>query len=401
MKISVFVFYIIGIVAMLQILAFVKPVHINIYYSIMFIGLLSFIFHRVEKINFYILIFIIISLISIFYNEIPAIFRSDLRLLSFILVSSLVGPLFTSIEIHFVRVRMFMLINKLLIFFSALSFFVYLFKINFNYSNTSYSSGLFNHSLILGPLTSVSLLIVLNLLLNKNIKLLNTKFKFSLYIIAFLLFLSLLISSSRSSIIGFSIGFLFLIFYINKGNFTNFMKTIFIPFFLILITFPFWSLYTKGVQEKFNKEDLTSTTTTQLLNSRKNHWDARMYEFKSSPIFGVGFASADINSPIGVGFNLDTGGLEPGSSWLAILAMTGIIGIIPFIIYFIKIFVFFLKNRESDNQYGLLFSIFVFFILHMFSEGYFLASGSFLFFYVWLLLGIIQGAINSYKVSVI
>lgn len=68
-------------------------------------------------------------------------------------------------------------------------------------------------------------------------------------------------------------------------------------------------------------------TEESFLWSRVPLFDARIQEFLSNPIFGVGYASERIIT----GFDkfsdwVATGAIEPGSSWLALLSQTGIIG---------------------------------------------------------------------------
>jgi len=57
------------------------------------------------------------------------------------------------------------------------------------------------------------------------------------------------------------------------------------------------------------------------------------------------------------------------------------------------VYLFFFLWREKKNlsKSGILGALLLFFSFHMNAEGYFLAAGSFLFFYIWLLLGVILG----------
>ena len=64
--------------------------------------------------------------------------------------------------------------------------------------------------------------------------------------------------------------------------------------------------------------------------------------------------------------------------------------------YFKKLYQF----RSPDNLSLLFFAILTFFTIHMLVEGYVLASGSFMFFYLWLFLGVIKNRIEFQKVFV-
>jgi O-antigen ligase len=128
-----------------------------------------------------------------------------------------------------------------------------------------------------------------------------------------------------------------------------------------------------------------------ITSSRTNLWNARLTEFSSSPIVGIGFASVNVDLNEEARFDEETGKVEPGSSWLAILSMTGILGFLFFFIMFVKYFLFIWKKANSNNIYlCLLGSLLVFYAIHMLGEGYIISSGSGLFFYFWLLLGVID-----------
>ena len=75
--------------------------------------------------------------------------------------------------------------------------------------------------------------------------------------------------------------------------------------------------------------------TGGTFSSRESLWMARIAEIKSHPLTGVGFCCVDPRlTPV----NTQTGVIEPGSSWLAIFSMTGILGFLSFIIVFYKTF---------------------------------------------------------------
>ncbi|MDP2455208.1 MULTISPECIES: hypothetical protein [unclassified Kaistella] len=92
-----------------------------------------------------------------------------------------------------------------------------------------------------------------------------------------------------------------------------------------------------------------------------------------------------------IGFDSDSGKVEPGSSWLALLSMTGIAGFILIVFIFLSALIYLFKNKNDYIISGILGSLLLFFMIHMSAEGYILAAGSLLFFYIWLLLGVIEG----------
>ena len=390
MRIKKIFIYIIAIAAVIQGVSFLPPIPQVFYYLIMGLGLFFIIAQKPNKYSFLVFLFITASAVSLIVNDIPSIFKADERFLIFIIISTVVGPLLNSTRIYFYRIQIFIIINRILILFSALSFITYILGISFPRSGTGPNSGLFDHSLMLGPLAAVSILLLSYIVIDfKNLKF-HTKYKKYIYLLIILALLALLVSSSRTSIIGLIAALLFFIFKVNKNKTGKFISTIVKILLIVVISSPIWLSYTDGIRSKME----FSEAEDDLTASRSQHWDARVYEFNSSPIFGIGFATGDINSPLAVGINENTGGLEPGSSWMALLAMTGIFGFGVIAFLFIYLFLFLWRDNRNLTQSGILGGLLIFFSLHMGAEGYILAAGSFLFFYVWLLLGIIQGYKN-------
>lgn len=378
--------FFIAIISLMQGISLMPSLPRVIYY--LFFGLTSvYYIKKYTHFNFLIFLFVIVSLISIALNDIPDFFQSKERFIGFLILLIFIGPLILNSKLTILRKLVFEKLTKLIIFLSSFSFITYLLGISFPFSATGPNSGFFNHSLMLGPFAAISMLILIYLINTKN-----KKFnKRSLQILLILSFLSLLISSSRSSIIGFIIAFPFLIYKLNHHKFTNVALTLIGGAILILVTMPIWEQYTIGIKEKFE-----SFEDGRLVSSRELHWNARIYEFNSSPIYGIGFASADINSPHAIGFDLNTGIIESGSSWMSLLSMTGVLGFAIIAIFFLRILFFLLKDKINFYDSGILLSLLVFFIVHMNAEGYILASGSLLFFFLWLLLGVIYSYKNRY-----
>lgn len=388
MKIKNRLIYIIAFAAVNQALSFSPTIPQAFYYLIMTLALIFILAQKPVKVNFLASLFVISAVFSLLVNDVLPLFNANQRLLVFIIISSVVGPLLNSFNIYVIRNQIFYIINRILILLSALSFLSYILGITFPWSLTGANSGFFNHSLMLGPLSAVSLLILVYIKTDFATLNLNLKYKKFVNFLILLVCMALLVSSSRSSILGVGAGLLFYIFKINQNNFGKFISTFFKIILIVIISSPLWFSYTGGLRDKMK---ISEDKGGGLTESRSAHWDARLYEFKSSPLFGIGFATADIKSPIAIGINEETGGLEPGSSWMAILAMTGIFGLIFIVLMFLYLFVFLWREKKNLSKSGILGALLLFFSFHMNAEGYFLAAGSFLFFYIWLLLGVILG----------
>ena len=128
-----------------------------------------------------------------------------------------------------------------------------------------------------------------------------------------------------------------------------------------------------------------SELTTKGTNDTRGHlWSARIEEFASSPAIGVGFQQQRI-------YRKDTEEkfLEPGSSYLAVLSMTGTFGAIGFAWLAATVFTsLFTRTSAIPGEYkDLLRGWTAFFAVHLVIEGYIFACGSLLCFLFWLTVG--------------
>jgi hypothetical protein len=126
------------------------------------------------------------------------------------------------------------------------------------------------------------------------------------------------------------------------------------------------------------------------VNTRAELWASRIGEFKSSPLVGIGVAMGT-----GSGSVEEAGGnirVEPGSSYLAILAMTGFFGTFAFCTALgLLLFQYLRLNASMDLQ--ILSAMGVFLAVHGLAEGWVLAFGSPLAFLFWLWLGKVGDAV--------
>jgi hypothetical protein len=134
---------------------------------------------------------------------------------------------------------------------------------------------------------------------------------------------------------------------------------------------------------------------TRFEDTRGGLWEARWAEFQMSPFIGVGFASAIFTSqeaPEGLAS-------EPGSSYLAILSMTGIIGVAATLFQAVDIGAT-VRRRWKSLVYGdqvIVFGWGCAWAVHLVAEGYILAVGSTLCMIFWLWVGYIAdlGSVGS------
>lgn len=124
----------------------------------------------------------------------------------------------------------------------------------------------------------------------------------------------------------------------------------------------------------------------ELNHSREHHWEARWDEFASSPYTGVGFASGWYDT---AGVSEDTGSVEAGSSYIAILSMTGVVGAVGFGIVIASIaWRFALTTQRMPRHLVTEIACFgAYWFVHLGAEGYVYAVGSLMGMTFWLWIG--------------
>jgi O-antigen ligase len=121
-------------------------------------------------------------------------------------------------------------------------------------------------------------------------------------------------------------------------------------------------------------------------NSRERHWDARWEEFCSSPWTGIGFSYAWEDS---AGVDEESGSVETGSSYLAILSMTGCCGAAAWLVFAAGLARRLRRKWTAlaEEQRFRICAMAGFWAVHLGAEGYIYAVGSTMGMTFWLWLG--------------
>lgn len=238
-------------------------------------------------------------------------------------------------------------------------------------------SGFYSHSMVLAPMSGFSACYVLyNFFRHRN--------KYLLILLLPCIW-GVFVAASRAAFIAMNVSLIVLLYrYLdNRKLFIRYMVVISI---FLSITSPVWNAGMEGINSK------GSIVTKSGFSSRTNLWNSRIEEFKSSPIYGVGFSSADKRH---ISVRNTSGVIEPGSSWLAIASMTGIIGLLWVLYFFVKSFRRLWNDERKESILYL--SLLTFISIHMISEGYIFAGGSTLCVFAWLVLGCINDFIETHN----
>lgn len=321
--------------------------------------------------------FLIISLLSLLLNNVNPVFHAYERLMLFTLLLLSFSPLLQSDCAREFRAKVFVMVLWGAVLISVISFFCYFLGINYmKIEGGSYLlnkagtfGGITTQSMALGPISGIATLFMTYQALETSKKI--------YWLCAALCAASVLFAASRSAFIATVIGELAIVYTYSSSK-TVVLKKI-VPIVLILcVSYPLWNSALDGLQKK-NHSELSNGID---IASRANKWDSRLEEFKDSPLIGIGFVTVSERDY----YDVNTGIIEPGSSWLATLSMTGILGFIVFCGMYFRGIHRTLKNQIKANR--MVGCILILLGIHMIAEGHIFSAGAFLCFMVWITIGV-------------
>lgn len=342
----------------------------SVYYTVIIftfiIVFIKFVLPYKFKLNVFTFLFIISAGLSILFNDINPLLKVHERFLIFILIVSIFGPLFSTKKIVVFRFFLFENFKLLIVSFVFLSFVLQLYGIGL--SNEFKFTGLANHTMIMGPLSSLSILICIDKYTNSSTK----KTKLIFILLFFLSIFSAILSASRSALIAVLIS-LILYFILKSSNLFSTIKKMVLFFIAIVFII---NLNPYGVLDNLNTKIEHRESIDNITSGRDRMWQDRIDDFKMSPIIGVGYSNyVNIdNSKI----DFATGESESGSGWIFLLSSLGLLGFTFYIIPIVNILI--KTNRNSPVSFYFL----LFFVIHSFAEGYMLAIGHLFAILMWL-----------------
>lgn len=358
----------------------------SIYYAILIIYWILYI--PVDLLGFkvtinFFLLFYFACICSLLVNEIPERVEANYRFTIFAVMTSLLGPFISSVRLDKFRITAFNYINIINLILCSLSFLLLVIglhqgqKMDDRYGVLrSDFAGLYGHSMVLGPMAAIGVLY--SYYIYRGIT--NNKKKVFIIIILILCFLACLKAGSRTSVLGLTVALPFLYYKFNDNKLSKLFMFICGVLFILLLAFPLYEAYITRLLEKFDYSSDQGSVTI----SRDSKWLARISEFLDSPFFGVGYANVT-HEPIG-----ENGNIEPGSSWLSILSMTGLFGFLIFLYCYFKIFASKIMVNNKSDYYYLLLSVVLLLSIYMIFEGVIMVAGTLLSAFIWLSFGILS-----------
>ena len=330
-------------------------------------------------------LFYFACLFSIWVNDIPSQVQPYFRFGIFFMMTTLLGPAFYSAKLNEFKNKVFIYLNNINLFICSLSIVLNItglhqgqvMNLQYNVLRPDFA-GLYNHSMTLGPMSAIGVLYCFYLLKIEKIN------KYVIYLIMLLCFLACLKSGSRTGLAGLVISVIYIYYKLSGEKSTKLMLFVFSTTLLLLVLYPFYSSYIEFMMQKFDN----NAEAGSVISSRESKWSARIQEFLSSPFFGVGYGNVRYEA-IG-----EEGIVEPGSSWLAILSMTGLLGFCLFFINYYKIFISKMFLKRKSDYFSFAIAVTLLLSIYMIFEGTFLSAGTLMSAMIWVNLGIINSRIK-------
>ncbi len=367
------------------------PFSTNLYYALLIILSILAIF-KAQGISKAGIILLVACAISIIVGNANPLFKSWSRLGLFSLLLIAYFPIFKSEYFDGLRHSAFPIMMIVLTFTSVGSFICYFLGINYmtkafkayadsvTVDTTGWFGGLTYQSMMLGPICALALTFLVWVLVRKS----KTKrLKWIIALIAFMSLCCMMLTASRSANAAGIIGAVTILWIRYKSQLGNLMKVGVIVVLLSIVLSPLYMPYADKVMSKQYANAKAGTTFA----SRQSHWEHRIEEFSEYPLFGYGFAA--INTKNHDEYQAGSGTIEPGSSWLAILSMTGLVGTIAFLTLFISTLykLYYLFIYDNDGLSILYIGLMMVFCTHFIAEGYIFSGGGALCFIFWFLFG--------------
>lgn len=339
------------------------------------------------KVDFFLLCFLLVGLLSILLNDINPFFQPYQRYFGFVMVALSFGSLLMTNNNVEIKLCIFYYFKLIGVVFTLVSLVMSITNISTPISSIS-AFGLAIHDMTMAPLAFITALLVLDDIINKNNK--KKVVKISRIVVFILCVICGAMCGSRGAIGAFLVATIVFIMLNGKGRKRVLYLGVFSIFaILIYITNPM------GVLDHFfEKMDRDKDDTSYVLSGRDEMVQDRIDDFKSSPVYGVGFAAMKNIGRSKVSF--EKGTMESGSSLFLILGSTGFLGMLFYVLTLISNMVKPIKKRKNCS----IIACVCFFLIHSLVEGYIISFGAPLCAIFWLLLGILRSRVEYKKIII-
>ena len=317
--------------------------------------------------------------VSIMMNleEDIAVFKAPYRTISFFVVQLVVAPFFRSRLLTIIRMRIFDILNSLILFMAMLSFLGWIFHF-FPSDNNGYYLGCTWHSMDLAAIMGIATIYAMHCVVFTR-RQLKTR---NIYIVCFSAsFLVMLLSSSRTTLISCTIA---LLVYWGCGSSQSIARIIKPALLICLMLYGLSLAFPDAFQGVLRKSMSKSNEVTMasFTSSRAAIWNSRIQEIKEYPFFGTGAHTVRYDR---FGRN---GQIEPGNAWLYIFSSMGIFQFILFCHMMSKALMHCRAFAKPGRKSSFILAVLVYFCLYMVGEAHITAAGEFTCVYFWLLISV-------------
>lgn len=377
------IYLILGVMIIMGVIASFGGKGLYLYYGAMLI-MAGVSFIKNEEISPIFILFPVWLTITSFINGVL-----DYHIVAFTLILICASSMFSSYEGFIFRGRVFYsvcLLLPILTLFNLYAYYAginYVLELNFNISELNFS-GFTPHPMFLGAINGASNVVLTYFLMKFwNEGRSNVQIGGVAVLLIASIYLSV-IAASRSAL-GSSLVAMAGIVYLFSESSSKLFKYGIIIFVIASLIMPLFESVSGQMQTKMDNEEVAGS-------SRSLIWDQRIKEFKSSPIFGIGFATAyDLERQ-----EMVTGTVETGSGWLTVLSQTGLVGALFIFLIMKKCFVPIWELKDDRGVLVLFACMLLYYCLHSVFEGYLYTPGYSPCMFFWLLVGFFFNY-NEYK----
>lgn len=368
--------------ALMDLSGLVGQIGFKLYYPLLFF--LAFLgLSKYKKINTLYVLYIVACFLSIITNNIPSFYKIHFRFVAFIVLLGAFTPLLNSRYLAIVRTKAIQYFCLFSVCVVVINFLIFKGGGTSAYQSALYENiGMYTGSTAnnqMGMLGGVSLIYLSTLLCYKNQ--IDKKWFYIFFILLFCTLAMTFLASSRSAVLCAVASMLVMLYIKYRRKLGKLLGILCVVAIVVSVAAPVFDDYTRGIIEFKQGGDLSSFDT----KSRDSLWELRIKEFKSSPIIGIGFGT--ISNP--GEFTKRSGIVETGSSWLASLSQTGLLGTIPILIIVIGNLLYILRLKEPDFIQTLFSGLTIFFTIHPMAEGYITTVGAILCVLFWCIHGVV------------
>lgn len=279
--------------------------------------------------------FILIALIStlINYPITEPIFRVEQRIIMLIIVMIAFSPLITNRKIYIYRKKIFIYLLTAITICALISSIMGIFGVGFV---KQYLIGIFDFPNSLGYAQGLSIIFLASLL-----NIVPNKIKLLCILCIILFIITIPLTGTRTAFYSIPVILLGYIF-LKSHNIKRLIQSLTILSICSILFLNYIQIDTSIIDKKNEVQEEYGTSRDAL-------WGARIKEFKSSPLFGIGTFRADLRwSKVN-----KSGNVEAGNSFLMMLSMNGLLGFINFCLLYFSTIIPFYKYIIKKRKYGL------------------------------------------------